>query len=515
VVNPSARGGSVPGRSPLPHLLPALLLAACARTEPPATPSELVVAFPAVPASLLSHRSTDEFSASVLRNAYEPLVDLDADLGLVPCLAESWHNPDPTAWSFRLRRDIRFHDGRRLEAAHVVAHLRRALEDPRARRSFRIEIRSIEAPDPQTVVIRTNRVLGPAPHGYFSSMLIALEPADPSQPLLGTGPYRVRSFEPRQRVALEAFEGYRRGPPPIRRVEFKAVADEEARARVVRTGQAHLAIDVPASATAPPGVRTLARKGLRVTHLRFNAFAPPAGGAPNPLRDRRVRQAIAQAIDRPALVSGPLAGQADLIEELVPPEVFGHHGRFAPLAFDPEGARRLLAAAGFRGGLDLTLDYVTGRYRGMDQVAAAVASDLRAVGIEAALRPASLAAFRQQVSERKETALFLVNWLSATGDAGAVLSVLVHSPAGRERGLYSAYSNPAVDRLIDESYGPVAADQRRELLKSAAELVRKDVAVVPLYRQWDLYAVSAGLDFTPRLDRRIRAFEVRWRPPER
>jgi len=492
-------------------LLLCAALTACRAANAPSTPAGVIVAFPSVPRSLVSYRSSDEFSASALRNAYEPLVDLGRDLSLVPCLAESWYSPDDLTWVFRLRRGVTFHDGRPLQAQQVAAVLREASADPASRRSFRDIVSRIEAPDDGTVVVHTYQPSGML-HSVLNVTYIGLDSGVPGRPPVGTGPYRVAEWKPGQRLALEAFEGHREGVPAIRRLEFRGVPDARERARLLRSGEADLAVDVPLeemdALAGTPGLRVASRQGLRVVHLGMNVLAAGA----NPLRDRRVREAIATAIDRPALVSGPQRGRADLMEELIPPEVFGHVGTLPARAYDPPRARRLLAEAGYASGFRTTLDYIHGRHQAIDAVAEAIAAALGQVGVKVEPRPATLEQFRDRVSVRKETALFLMGWLSATGDAATTMGSLVRTPSGGGFGLYSTYSDAEVDRFLAEASGLLGRAQRKTALQEAATRVHDQVAVVPLYRQRDLYAFKERLDFDPRLDRRIRGQEIRWRP---
>jgi len=485
------------------------------RQTAPATPPEqsLVVLCPALPKYLVPYAATDEFSLSVLRNVYEPLVDAGAGLGLTPALAESWHNPDPVTWVFRLRHDVRLHDGRVLTAADVVRYLEAANNDRDHRGASERYIAGVEARDADALVLKTREPTSLL-HSFFNANLIAIESGDGG--LVGTGPYEVREFVPGERVVLAAFPDYRDGPPPIRRVEFRAETDAAARARLLAEGAAQLTLDVPsadfAALASSQRVRAIASRGLRVSYLCMNSIARRrADGSPNPFLDRRVREAIALSIDRTALVRGPLDGYADVLDEIVPEEVFGHHGGLAARLPDRARARRLLAEAGHGRGFEVSLDYITARHRGMDAVASSIAEQLRPLGIDVTPRPATMTEFRARVSERRDSELFLMSWLNSTGDAAAVLNVLVHSPAGGA-GRYSGFADAQMDALLARTFQPLGHLQRRELLRQVAERVHDSVALVPLYRQHDLWLAARGLDFTPRPDRRIRVFEMRFGP---
>lgn len=479
----------------------------CREQRPPLR-DQLVVAYPNGPGDLVSYLSADEAVNSILRNAYEPLVDLDANLRIVPCLATTWYNPDDTSWVFQLRQDLRLHDGRPLTAYQVAEFLELARTDARSVRVPSSLIRAIEAPDAHTVVFRTSRPVGWLPT-QLARLLISVPGNSAEAPPVGTGPYVVRSWTPRGDTVLEASAAYRDGAPPIKSLVFRVIPDAHEAVRQLLKGQIHLMLDAPLGdwpgLVGAPGVRTFGQPGLRVVFLGFNTLRPES-----PLRDAGVRRAIALAIDRRAILDGPLKYGGEPIAELVPPEVFGHHGGLAELPYDPGASRQLLAQARPGPPLSLGLEYEPGRYPGIDAVASMIAANLKAVGLE--VRPTSLASqsLRNRLDAPQGADLFLLGWLHSAGDAVGSFQYLVHSPAGGSTGALSGYSNPEVDRLLEEAAGPVPLSGRLATLRQVAEILHRDVAVVPLYRPRDRYAFAEGLDFTPRRDRRIRAFEIHW-----
>jgi peptide/nickel transport system substrate-binding protein len=470
----------------------------------------LVVAYPYGPEDLLSYRSVDEVSNSILRNAYEPLVDLTADLRLFPCLAESWYNPDELTWVFRLRSGVRLHDGRTLTANHVAEFLRRVQTDPRSLRSAGTAIESVAALGPLSVRIRTSRPVGWLP-AQLARLLVGLEAERAGAPPIGTGPYVVRNWSARGDTQLEAFPGHRQGPPAIASLEFRAIADPRQAAERLRAGDVDLMLDVPLDewpGLRRPGIRTFEQPGLRVVYLGLNTLRGRSARE-NPLRDVRVRRAIAHALDLPGLLAGALGGAAAPAPELIPPQVFGFHGGLDGLPYRPDESRRLLAEAKVRFPKPLSLDWEKGRHPGIDAAAGMIASGLGAVGIPVRARPREPGAIvpREKLAELD---LFLRGWLNSSGDAGASYEYLLHTPGQAGQGSLSTYSNPAVDRELAEAARPAPAEQRRRHFVAVAEIAHEDVAVVPLFRPLDRYAFNASLRFEPRLDRRIRAFEMRW-----
>ncbi len=470
-------------------------LAACGGATPPAeSTASVVVAWPQGATTLSPDDNLEEFTIGLQRNLYDTLIDSDGS-ALRPGLAESWATPDDHTWIFRLRRGVRLHDGRSLDASHVVACLQWAWTR-QASASALPAVVSAEATDERTVLVRTQ-----APFATLAvrvaGVAIWAPPLRKGGAPVGSGPYRVVRFTPGGDAVLEAFEDHWRGAPSVRRLEFRSVPRVEERLRLLKKGEVQLVPDVPAGELASlarqPGLKTLARRGLRVVFLGMDQGA-------SPFRDVAIRRAVRAAIDRPALVADALGGQAEAVAQIVAPEVFGHDSTLQALAADAEAARPL-RAIGQRAPV-LDLDFPTGKYRAIEAVAQRVAADLTAAGLPVRPRPRHWKEW-DAARDRRELRLFLMGWM-AVNDATASFEFLFHSPAGAF-GVENVfgYANPEVDRLIEEAPQLLDASQRLEILYRVARRVHDDVPLVPLYRQLDLYATAANLRFEPRPDRVI------------
>ena len=495
-------------------LLALALGAGCTRAP---AGDRLVITLPAGPFTIAPESAGEEFSISILSNVYESIVDLGPDLVLRPGLAENWQNPDDSTWVFALRPGARWHDGQPVRASQVIESLERTRHDPRSRR--RIELAAVErmeAPDDHTVVVRTSEPLGHLAN-RLANVPIWRPGARPEDPALGSGPYRVRAWTPGGDTTLQAFDGYDGGHPTLREVLFRAVPEAAQRMRLLRAGDVQLVVDAPpdemGALEEDRQLMGVSRKGARVVFLSVDCARPatPYVDAPrNPFADVRVRTALALAIDRDALVRGPLRRLASTVDQVVGPEVFGYHDGLAPVSHDPQRARALLAEAGWPDGFAVDLDYPTGKYRGAELVTTELARQLLPVGIRLRLRPQPPEAFFARLQSR-DTSLYLLGWIGTSGDAGPSYEYLLHTSAGGfGHDNAGGYSNPEVDRLVEQArhLGPV---DRLPLLRRVAEIVHRDKPVVPLYRAADVYALDRRLEFAPRLDRRIRAAEIRWR----
>ena len=485
------------------------LAAGCA--EPPPAPRAVVVAYPSTAATLHPLLASDEFSYSITSNVFEPLVDVDAQQALRPGLAVAWHSLDDLTWRFELRAGARFHDGRPLDAERVVASLEQARLDPALRAQTTLEpIAGFFAVDERQIEVRT-RFPVPDLAARLTEIGVWIEAQPPGAAPLGSGPYRIASFVPGGEVALERVAG--NGPE---RLVFRAMPEAAERQAALRRGEVDLIGELPASEAAAlgqaPRVRVIESRGLRVLFLGFNCEARERDDMTpraNPFRDRRVRRAVALGIDREALVKEPLGGLAEVLDQPLAPEVFGYASGLERLGYDPEEARRLLAEAGVTG-FETALDFVPGKYRDIERVVEAVVADLGRLDIRVKPRPSSYPQYLERL-DRRDTPFYVRGW-STSVSAAHTYDYLLHSPRdGYGSSNAGGYSNPDLDALLATARREADDAKRLQALRRGAEIVRRDMPLVPLYRQFNLYAAAAGLDFQPRLDRTVRGVELAWR----
>ena len=284
--------------------------------------------------------------------------------------------------------------------------------------------------------------------------------------------------------------------------------------QALRQGEVDLAVDVPAAElpglASDPHLGTVTARGLRVIFLGSVSVRGVGPSSPPPLADGRVRRALALAIDRERLVREALGGHAEVIDQLIAPEVFGYSAELPRIPYDPEAARKLLATAGYPEGLELTLDFPAERYRSIDAVARQVVADLARVGVRVVLNARSSDVFFARLA-RQEPELYLMGWI-CNGDAPLSYDYLLHRHEGsRGSDNDTGLADAELDRLIEATELEPLIAPRGAQLRLIAERVLRDLPLIPLYRQFDLYGLRSGLEFRPRPDRRIRGVEMRWR----
>lgn len=436
----------------------------------------LVVGILTDPLTLEPHQATDLVSAAVIANVCETLVHFRPG-GTRPegLLATTWATLDRRVWTFTLREGLRFHDGAPLDADAVVANL----ESLRRTRAFAGKahragphVVSISLDKPSAVLLAT-----------LSQPFFALQSprslADPDGHPVGTGPFRLASAKPGL-VELAANPGYWGGPPRLRAVAFRRFPSEE------KLVQALLAGDVDVTSAlgqdrvndlhGRPGLALDSQTGLNLAFLSINNERAP-------FTDRRVRQALARAIDRDRLVRRILAGHGEPAQNPLPPSLWGYDARTRLLMLDRPAARRLLAQAGFPEGFETTLLAVDAPRPYMPhplRLAAEARDDLADVGIRARLREVPTWAEYIDRTTRGDYDLAILGWQADTMDPNDFLSALLESEAIGNTNR-SRYRSAAMDALLKRARMGSDLDTRLAAYREAQALFQKDMPWVPLY----------------------------------
>lgn len=491
----------------------ALAGAACAPAPVPSRPLRILVA--ADLPSLDPQSAWDEVSSAVLGNLFDCLVRFDAALRVRPGVARSWTNPDDTTWRFHIDPAARFHDGAPVRASDVVFSIQRQQSlQGSGGQVFARQVRDVRAVDDATVDVLTD-----APATLLSSL--AYVPilsrrhtsAAPAGALpVGSGPYRLVAWEPGRRLTLQASPHWPVALP-VRDVEFllrppDMRVEQVAEVRPDLTLFLRLASARQLERQPIPGLRVRRASGLAVYYLALNVRPRGRQGAPNPLADPRVREALALALDREAIVRRGLDGYGHAVAQLVPHDVTGFDPSQALPARDVARARELLRAAG-RGDLRLRLL----RARSEPHWLAHLLAEQWA---QAGVQLEHEALDDEQVERALASGDFDVTvqgYSCSSGDAAELLSFLLRSPgSGGGAGNVAGYANPEVDALADAN--PRLFDPRDRLaaVQRALRLASADRPYVPLYTVDDLYVVSPALRFTPALNGEVRVADMALAP---
>jgi peptide/nickel transport system substrate-binding protein len=479
----------------------------------------VVVVLESSPNNLDPRQGTDAQSERVGGLIFDALVKKDENYNLRPWLATSWEQPDALTWVFHLRDGVRFQDGRPLEAEDVVWTIESLIEPKlagliSAKSGAFAAVERAEARDRLTVVVRMKRpdagllfnmsdgLFGVVPRGAGGDF--GLHP-------VGSGPFRFVSQVQDKEVVLERFASCWsenldavRGPAMghelwamseqqtgtrIQRVRFEVVPDTITSALELQKGSADAASNVltPDMVYAlhnAPGLETASGPGSNVWYLNFNV-ADPA------LRDKRVRQAVALAMDRPAIVAALWRGHARLADTLLPVGEWAAatDAELAHYPHDPARAARLLEAAGLpagRDGVRLRLSLKISSDETTRLLAAVLQQQLRAAGIELRIRSAEFGTFYADVTHGAFQ-MYILKWIGSNEDLDIYRymdSSGSFPPKGANRG---HYVNTRVDALLAKAAaetGPAAEVEarRRAEYVEVQQILADELPAIPL---WD------------------------------
>jgi peptide/nickel transport system substrate-binding protein len=474
-----------------------------------ADPNVITLAVFASPNNFDPRVGTDEVSQKVYQLVYDNLLSLDSELRVAPGLATRWEQPDDRTYVLHLRQGVRFHDGHELTSADV-AHTFNTLIDPAfvsARRGAYAMLDRVEGIDPYTV-----RFVLKKPSGSFLIQLVLpIVPAGAGAELrsrpVGTGPYQFSSYAVDDRLELTAFRDYFGGRPKNAGVVLKIVPDEIMRGLELKKGT----IDIVVNDISPDTVEEFREKrAMQIVESIGTDYAYVGLNLRDRvLADKRVRQAIGYAIDRDAIVKHLRRGLARPAVGVVPPASWAFAADAFQFTHDPERAKALLDEAGYRDPdgdgpeprLRLTLKVSTNEFYRLQ--AAVIQQDLRAAGIELDVRSFEFATLSKDVASGNFQ-LVTLQWVGISDPD--MLRRVFHStqmpPNGFNRGFYS---NPEVDRLIDEATLATDDAVRAARYREAQRLVAEDAPYISLWyktnvavAQHDLTGIqlSALGDFT-------------------
>lgn len=427
----------------------------------------------------------------MLRAVYEPLLRRDATtLRPTPALA-AVERTGPTSWIVRLRDGSRFADGAPLDARAVKANFDRILDpaaQARLRDTFASLIGDVSVADDRTVRIETRIPYAPLPERLATLGIASL---DGPAPAAGTGPYRLAGSPGEGTHVLERNDRYRGGPPAFRRVTYRHVPDGAAATRALRDGEADVATGLPLGAADLAGGETtiVRRPAPNVLELRMDALGR---GGPTPFTDRRVRKAVAHAVDVRRIAREILAGHAEPVATSVVASMFGHDESVRPYAFDRARARQLLAEAGHAGGFDTVFKWLPASlWPNTKAIVEAIARDLDAVGIRAELVSVTAKEMSALTRSGRAGPLFIRNDPNGGSYDGSYAFFYL-----RSRYPYAYYWSDELETLIVQAESAMQPETRREALLRAQRLLHEESPYVWLFSGFVLAGARPGIDLT-------------------
>jgi peptide/nickel transport system substrate-binding protein len=440
------------------------------------------------PNNLDLRQGTDAQSERVGELIYDSLVRKDEHFNLKPWLATSWERPDALTWVFHLRSGVRFHDGKLMDADDVAWSIRSMTDGTliTAKGGAFADVTSVSVRDPLTVVLRTSKpeasLLFNLSDGLFGVVERGAGREEGLHPV-GTGPFKFISQVQDKDVVVERNVAYWAGAPKIQRVDFAVVPDTITAALEMRKGSGDvesnvLTADMVHALEREPGLKVEIGPGSRVDYANFNVTDPA-------LKDVRVRQAIACAIDKPALIAALWRGRARPAETLLPP---GHWAAASDANLpqyprDIPRARALLDAAGLspdKDGIRLRFTLKTSTDETTRLEAQAIQAELREAGIELNLRSAEFGTFYSDIT-KGAFQMYMLRWIGSNEDPDIFRYAYATDrmpPKGANRG---RYSNPKVDALLKAASAETDEAIRQREYVDVQQILAQELPGIPLW----------------------------------
>lgn len=487
---------------------------------------EITIALSSDSLSLDPHDYDETVTNAINLHMFDTLVSFDHELQTTPGLAESWEiKEDGVTWVFKLREGVKFHNGNDFTADDVIYSYDRAKNfEESSNKNYVANIESMNKVDDYTVELVT-----PFPYSLLLAdlknvMIIDKEYTEGMSPEqialnpVGTGRYKFVEHIKEDHLDLVVNENYWGEKPAITKVRFRPITNEATRTATMLSGEVDFTVDVAVRDVdrlkSNSDIDVVEQPSLRIIYLNMDGWRDdsPAVQKPNPLKDIRVRKAIYHAIDEDTIVKNVMNGQAYPATSYIPEVFLGYNPDIKRLEYNPEKAKELLADAGYPDGFEIVLDAPNNRYVNDEQIAQSVASYLQKVGIKLELNLMPKSLFFKHITTREDkTSFCMTGWADSGGEGAILLKDLLYTYGEKEgygnvnRGYYK---NDKVNELIDKAYQTADKDERARLVAEAAQIAADDVAYIPLHFQKDLFAKKKSINYTPRPNKYIFAWDM-------
>jgi peptide/nickel transport system substrate-binding protein len=411
-----------------------------------------------------------------------------------PSLAQSWSvSRDGLTYEFVLRKGVKFHDGSPLTADDVKFTFQRYKGSGAA--LLKSKVREVEIVDPGRVRFHLKE---PWPDfmtfygttttgaGWILPRKYIERVGDDGfkKAPIGAGPYRVVSFQPGVEMVLEAFDGYWRRTPSVKRLVLRTIPDEATRAAALKKGD----VDIVYLLTGPVAAEVQKTPGLRlVAPLLSGIFwldFPDQWNPKSPWHDQRVRRAASLALDRRAINQAELLGLGKLVGNVIPPN-FQFALQLPPPPYDPGRATALLKEAGYPNGFDAGDFYPFPPYFSMGE---AVVNYLQAIGIHTSMRTMERAAFMSGLREKKLHGL-VMNITGASGNAATRLEAYVS-----QKGMYAYGVAPEIEDLFQQQERELDRAKREALLHRIQQMMADRWMQAPIYQLAFIWGVGPRVE---------------------
>lgn len=471
----------------------------------------LKVALPANPTTMDPYYRLDGQSVRVMVHIFDGLVTRDIDEMIIPQLAESWNQDSDLEWTFKIKKDVTFHNGNPLTSEDVVYSMNRMKESP-AMGSYISLVTNIEAVDPLTVKFHLSAPFAPLLAVLAMENVVILDKETVSADVenahlnpIGTGPFKFAAWASGDYITLDAFSEYRDGVPKIDRIIFNVMPEATTRSIALETGELDISYGLD-----------IADYSIIKNNASLDAIIEPLSSVlaisgnfkKDFWQDPKVREAINLAIDRNGIaqIQHGTDVQPRLATSFVPDQVFGKTN-LSIVTQDIEKAKELMSQSAFADGLKISIT-VPGDYR--SRIAEIIQANLKDIGIDLSINVREWGAYLEdQANGRHDLSLF--GWISSTLDADLSLDPKLHSKNRGTGGNYTFYNNKEFDVLIDQAKQESSLDKRKELYAQAQKIIYQDIPLIPLYYSPEFVGIKKnikGFYFSPTFTHSLRNVSI-------
>lgn len=447
-------------------------------------------------------------SVGVMMNIYDALIWRNGKGEIVPSLAESWEFPQPDRMVLNIRQGVKFHDGSALTADDVVFSYQRLFDKDSPSpllSSLKGFVDSVEKIDDFTVQVNMPAaratvvptlvrvpIISKSAFERLGAQKYGVEP-------IGTGPFKLAAWDKNERIVLERFDDHWRGPAAIKTYVIRPIPEDFARFASLQNGE----VDIIANLTAErvkeiesnPAMKWGAVASVRNMFVGLNTREKP-------FDDVRVRYALNHAVDKQALIDIVMGGHAIENASVCTQTLFGATP-VDPFPYDVAKAKALLAEAGYPDGFETTMLGPVGRYTKDKEIQEAIAGMLSEVGIKINhVQPEWADFIKQWVAQA-----YPVHYIGTGNqvmDCDQHLGYRIHGP---RYGRY--YQSDKVDALVEQELIEYDVEKRKAILAEIQQIVRDDAPWIFLFDLKDLYGMTARIDWSPRPDEMVWAYEIK------
>ncbi len=474
----------------------------------------LVVALVSHAPTIDPHFHFERVGILVNINMFDSLLHKNKRLEYEPSLATSWKALNDTTWEFKLRKGVKFHNGEVMTAEDVKFSFDRVLEPTKKSPQYGNirAIKEVRIVGPETIHLITDR---PFPLLLERMVFFPIVPKKHvekvgdqvfgiSQPV-GTGPWKFVEWKRDQHIRLEAFDGHWRGRPAFKHLIIRAVPEVSTQVAELKTGGVDLirnvSSDLVPDLKAHPQTYVSTAPILRTHFFELDMRHPP-------FDKKLVRQAANYAVDKETIIQKLMAGLGRQVATTVHPAAFGYDLSVTPYPYDPKKAKELLAQAGYRNGVDVTLHSAFVEFR---PVFEAVCQMLTEVGIRATPKPwdpgPAWNKFLQ--GEGKATNGYYGSWgYYSVFDADAILHPLYHTEPGGWIGKWYTRIE-GLDGMIDEARSTVDQAKRKRIYSQIQRYIKEEAPNIFLFHQFDTLGVSKKVEYEARGDEWLWLFDAK------